>query len=160
MYIKYKTDKDLCLTPCPHVIHGPKVASVGCGACEYHRHNDKIKQFILCNVYLDVNVYYIFPNERYNITNGLCPLCNKPVGIFKDKESLKQYINSGTCQNCIDLKYEYIIIKTAFLKSSRSKLLNKRKVYNDEIDTTLQVGDVLIDGNDKYHVIKIKYGVW
>lgn len=44
----------------------------------------------------------VFPNTSQRIKDKICPLCEKPIGDFKDELSKKEYKISGMCQNCQD----------------------------------------------------------
>lgn len=37
-----------------------------------------------------------------SIETKICPICQEPVGEFKDKLSQKEFEISGLCQNCQD----------------------------------------------------------
>jgi hypothetical protein len=43
-----------------------------------------------------------FDKEMDLIDKKICPLCKKPVGVFRDALSRKEYGISGICQECQD----------------------------------------------------------
>lgn len=44
----------------------------------------------------------IFQDASKKIRKGICPICNQPIGPFKNALSEKEYTISGMCQNCQD----------------------------------------------------------
>lgn len=42
------------------------------------------------------------------IKQGLCPMCGKPIGTFKDPLSEKEYQISGMCQECQDSVFKIL----------------------------------------------------
>jgi hypothetical protein len=44
----------------------------------------------------------IFPGTKEALANKKCPMCYKPIGIFKDALSEREYEISGLCQDCQD----------------------------------------------------------
>ena len=44
----------------------------------------------------------IFPEEKRLKDQGLCPMCSKPVGEFRNQLSHKEFNISGMCQDCQD----------------------------------------------------------
>ena len=44
----------------------------------------------------------IFPGTIEKIEKKICPICNNPIGEFKDRLSRKEYEISGMCQTCQD----------------------------------------------------------
>lgn len=43
-----------------------------------------------------------FDKELEAAKHGFCPICKKPVGEFRDRESVKEFNISGMCQACQD----------------------------------------------------------
>lgn len=48
----------------------------------------------------------IIPDAQGLVDKGLCPLCRKETGAFRDKVSEKEYSLSGICQDCQDEIFE------------------------------------------------------
>lgn len=44
----------------------------------------------------------VFPEAPVLVRKGLCPLCGKAIGDFKDELSEREYEISGLCQACQD----------------------------------------------------------
>lgn len=44
----------------------------------------------------------MFPGTTEAINSHKCPLCNRPIGEFRDALSRKEYNISGMCQKCQD----------------------------------------------------------
>lgn len=44
----------------------------------------------------------LFPVEQERRAQGLCPICGREVGDFKDDLSRKEFAISGLCQQCQD----------------------------------------------------------
>lgn len=43
-----------------------------------------------------------FGDQVDRVEKGLCPICGKPVGVFRDELSQREFEISGLCQSCQD----------------------------------------------------------
>lgn len=43
-----------------------------------------------------------FPGTAAKIAAHICPMCEQPIGEFKDEASVREYEISGLCQSCQD----------------------------------------------------------
>ena len=69
---------------------------------------------VMFNIRDAATVYYAFIhiNELLG-EEKICSWCKKPVGIFKDKLSEKEYELCGTCQECQEKNWKVINEKTS-----------------------------------------------
>ena len=47
----------------------------------------------------------MFPKEALLKKAGKCPICEQPIGEFRDELSRKEYAISGLCQKCQDATF-------------------------------------------------------
>lgn len=43
-----------------------------------------------------------FDEELARVAENKCPICNKPIGVFRDALSKREFEISGICQECQD----------------------------------------------------------
>jgi formylmethanofuran dehydrogenase subunit E len=48
----------------------------------------------------------LFPDAADKVEAGVCPICQKPVGAFRDARSEKEFHISGLCQACQDVVFD------------------------------------------------------